>query len=181
MANLIRQDMADEPPDRLESIKEELESVQSATFWELEDLGYNFEYLTQDRKDQLQAFMEIPIDGGEGGSDGENGGIATETSPATSNPPSRRNRRRMRKGKSSNMLQVSPSSASTIGGQNSSGQSGGWKEAQGDLMTPGSTPSSLRPGSTRRSASRGSGGGLGRKGFQRVCPASRHLQFKANP
>jgi len=119
MANLIRQDMADEPPERLESIKEELESVQSATFWELEDRGYNFEYLTQDRKDQLQAFMEIPIDGGEGGSDGEDGGTATETSPATSNPPSRRNRRRMRKGKSSNMLQVSPSSASTIGGQNS--------------------------------------------------------------
>ena len=56
-AVMIRQDMADEPPERLESIKEELESVQSATFWELEDRGYNFEYLTLDRKSKLQNFM----------------------------------------------------------------------------------------------------------------------------
>lgn len=62
MAARIRQDMADEPPERLESIKMELESVQSATFWELEDRGYNFEFLTPDRKAQLDNFLALPFE-----------------------------------------------------------------------------------------------------------------------
>jgi hypothetical protein len=59
LAMTIRQDMADEPADRLESIKEELLSVQTATFWELEDRGYNFEYLTGLL---TQGFLGVPQD-----------------------------------------------------------------------------------------------------------------------
>lgn len=60
MAKVIRQDMSDEPTERLESIKMELESVQSATFWELEDRGYNFEFLAPERKAQLENFINLP-------------------------------------------------------------------------------------------------------------------------
>jgi hypothetical protein len=62
MAARIRQDMADEPAERLESIKMELESVQSATFWELEDRGYNFEFLAPERKAQLDNFLALPFE-----------------------------------------------------------------------------------------------------------------------
>ena len=40
----------------------ELESVQSATFWELEDRGYNFEFLTPDRKAELDNFLALPFE-----------------------------------------------------------------------------------------------------------------------
>ena len=56
-AMMIRQDMADEPPERLNSIREELESVESATFWELEDRGYNFEFLPLERRLKLDQFL----------------------------------------------------------------------------------------------------------------------------
>lgn len=62
MATRIRQDMADEPVERLVSIKMELESVQSATFWELEDRGYNFEFLAPERKAQLDNFLALPFE-----------------------------------------------------------------------------------------------------------------------
>lgn len=62
LATRIRQDMAEEPPERLESIKNELESVQSATFWELEDRGYNFEFLPPERKAQLENFLALPFE-----------------------------------------------------------------------------------------------------------------------
>ena len=37
----------EEPEERLLKIRDELESVRSVTFWELEDRGYNFEYIDE--------------------------------------------------------------------------------------------------------------------------------------
>lgn len=138
MASLIRNDMADEPPERLNSIKDELTAVQSATFWELEDRGYNFEYLSPVRKAKLAPFMEIPLVEE----------VPEAESAGSGQPVSRRARRRITRGKSQGQLQVSP--AENTGEFGGSVGPASWLEARGDLTTPGSTPSSLIPGSARR-------------------------------
>jgi hypothetical protein len=145
MAALIREDMADEPPERLESIQEELEAVQSATFWELEDRGYNFEYMSPDRKGALHDFMNILAE------DGGAGGEGQASANSSSAPPSRRERRRARRTKSTASLAVAAAGAGSENGSEHGGSNGRrpWREAANDCLTPGSTPSSLRPGRLR--------------------------------
>ena len=60
LAMLIREDFADEPEERLKSIRAELESVVSETFWELEDRGYNFEFIEDRRKARRSAAHFVP-------------------------------------------------------------------------------------------------------------------------
>jgi hypothetical protein len=56
-AREVFQDMRDELPARLASIRDELLAVESSTFWEITDRGTNFDYLPQARKDQLYRFF----------------------------------------------------------------------------------------------------------------------------
>jgi hypothetical protein len=56
-AREIFQDMAEEPPRRLRSIWHELESLQTREFWEVNDRGTNFDYLTEEQKEQLPVFF----------------------------------------------------------------------------------------------------------------------------
>ncbi|MBI5477607.1 MAG: DUF2254 domain-containing protein [Deltaproteobacteria bacterium] len=57
LARTIHADMADEKPDRLASIREELLSITTKDFWEVIDRGSNFDYLEPDRKAQLHTFF----------------------------------------------------------------------------------------------------------------------------
>jgi hypothetical protein len=57
LARTIYADMADEKPDRLASIREELLSITTKDFWEVIDRGSNFDYLEPDRKAQLHTFF----------------------------------------------------------------------------------------------------------------------------
>jgi hypothetical protein len=56
-ARKIRDDMADEPKDRLRSIWQELETLESREFWEVNDRGTNFDYLAPPQKAQLDTFF----------------------------------------------------------------------------------------------------------------------------
>jgi hypothetical protein len=56
-AKKIHADMADEPPDRLRSIWQELESLENREFWEVNDRGTNFDYLAPEQKAQLAEFF----------------------------------------------------------------------------------------------------------------------------
>jgi len=56
-ARKIRDDMADEPLDRLRSIWHELESLENREFWEVNDRGTNFDYLAPEQKAQLATFF----------------------------------------------------------------------------------------------------------------------------
>jgi hypothetical protein len=135
MATRIRQDMADEPVERLVSIKMELESVQSATFWELEDRGYNFEFLAPERKAQLDNFLALPFE--------------TESPNLTSHE--------LRMKKKANRSSSRGSGGTAVDTDMASPP---WKEAAtSDLMTPGSTPSSLLPNGQRKR--RGTAGSAG--------------------
>jgi Predicted membrane protein (DUF2254) len=53
----IQRDMADEPPDRLRSIWQELVSLESREFWEVNDRGTNFDYLSPEQKNRLADFF----------------------------------------------------------------------------------------------------------------------------
>jgi hypothetical protein len=57
VAKEIREDMKDEPPERLRSIWQELESLDTREFWEVNDRGTNFDYLTEAQKKQLDTFF----------------------------------------------------------------------------------------------------------------------------
>jgi hypothetical protein len=57
LARRIYTDMADERPERLRSIREELRNVQSKDFWEIIDRGTNFDYLPPERKERLEVFF----------------------------------------------------------------------------------------------------------------------------
>jgi hypothetical protein len=56
-ARLICRDMADEPAERLISIRRALESVTSKDFWEITDRGRNFEYMPPGQRSRLAEFF----------------------------------------------------------------------------------------------------------------------------
>ncbi len=56
-AKKIKDDMAEEPLDRLRSIWQELESLENREFWEVNDRGTNFDYLSPEQKAQLARFF----------------------------------------------------------------------------------------------------------------------------
>ena len=56
-ARRILADMEQERPERLISIREELQRITSKDFWEVSDRGGNFDYLEPARKDQLRVFF----------------------------------------------------------------------------------------------------------------------------
>ena len=58
-ARRIADDMAGEDPQRLATIREQLERVQSKEFWEIIDRGRNFEYMPSRQRAQLAAFFEL--------------------------------------------------------------------------------------------------------------------------
>ncbi|MDD9944606.1 MAG: DUF2254 domain-containing protein [Myxococcales bacterium] len=65
-ARRIYDDMVDEDPSRLASIRDELHAVRSAEYWEITDRGANFDYLPPERKACLDVFFgwfpELPPD-----------------------------------------------------------------------------------------------------------------------
>ncbi|MEM6292359.1 MAG: DUF2254 family protein [Myxococcota bacterium] len=56
-AREIQVDMTDEPSARMHSIWQELRSLDTREFWEVNDRGTNFDYLTPEQKDQLEVFF----------------------------------------------------------------------------------------------------------------------------
>lgn len=56
-ARLIYEDMRDERPERLRSLRAEMLSVGARDFWEIIDRGTNFDYMDPMRKEQLQVFF----------------------------------------------------------------------------------------------------------------------------
>ncbi len=56
-ARAIYQDMAQESPERLRSIRDEMLAVTSKQFWEVVDRGTNFDYIDDARKDKLREFF----------------------------------------------------------------------------------------------------------------------------
>lgn len=58
-ARRIYEDMRDERPERLASIRDELESVESKEFWEVIDRVQNFDYLPPDRKAMIARFFAM--------------------------------------------------------------------------------------------------------------------------
>lgn len=56
LARRIHEDMVNERPERLRSIREELLAVDEEDFWEVIDRGRNFDYLTPERKKALSVF-----------------------------------------------------------------------------------------------------------------------------
>jgi hypothetical protein len=56
LARRIHEDMKNERPERLRSIREELLAVVSEDFWEVIDRGRNFDYLAPPRKKALSVF-----------------------------------------------------------------------------------------------------------------------------
>ncbi|MCH9680385.1 MAG: DUF2254 domain-containing protein [Deltaproteobacteria bacterium] len=57
LAKRISKDMQDEPAERLSSIWNELRSLDTSEFWEVNDRGSNFDYLSPEQKDQLPVFF----------------------------------------------------------------------------------------------------------------------------
>ena len=61
-ARLIADDMAEEPHERLATIREQLERVTTKDFWEIIDRGRNFEYMpTEQRKCMARFFSWIDV------------------------------------------------------------------------------------------------------------------------
>jgi hypothetical protein len=56
-ARAIYEDMAQESPERLRSIRDEMLAVTSKEFWEVVDRGANFDYLDDARKEKLREFF----------------------------------------------------------------------------------------------------------------------------
>lgn len=56
-ARRIFEDMRSEQPQRLQSIRRELEAVKTAEYWEVSDRGINFEYLAPERRAALNLFF----------------------------------------------------------------------------------------------------------------------------
>jgi hypothetical protein len=57
MAKKIFEDMRNEKPERMKSIRDELLNITSKDFWEVIDRGTNFDYLPDDRKATLKTFF----------------------------------------------------------------------------------------------------------------------------
>ena len=57
LARRIFEDMKEERPDRLRSIRQELHRIDSKDFWEVIDRGENFDYLEPERKETLETFF----------------------------------------------------------------------------------------------------------------------------
>jgi hypothetical protein len=56
-AQTIYEDMKNEPPERLRSIRDEMLAVTSKDFWEVVDRGTNFDYVSAARKEKLSQFF----------------------------------------------------------------------------------------------------------------------------
>ncbi len=56
-ARRIFEDMKEERPDRLRSIRNELQRVESKDFWEIIDRGENFDYMEPERKKTIEIFF----------------------------------------------------------------------------------------------------------------------------
>jgi len=74
LARRIRNDMQGEPAERLASIWSELRTLDTREFWEVNDRGSNFDYLTPEQKEELPVFFgwfsalegkEAPAESGE--------------------------------------------------------------------------------------------------------------------
>ncbi len=57
-AEMIRDDMANELPDRLFAMRQELERVTTKDFWEIIDRGRNFEFMPPEQKAAMRTFFE---------------------------------------------------------------------------------------------------------------------------
>ena len=57
LARRIHKDMEQERPERLASIRDELRAIVSKDFWEVIDRGANFDYMSDERKRQLNTFF----------------------------------------------------------------------------------------------------------------------------
>lgn len=57
LAREIYRDMSAERPERLASIRDELNAVVSPDFWEVSDRGVNFEYLPPNQRAQMEVFF----------------------------------------------------------------------------------------------------------------------------
>jgi len=57
-ARIIYKDMAEEPDERLNTIRETLSAVESKDFWEIIDRGRNFEYMPDEQREKLAVFFE---------------------------------------------------------------------------------------------------------------------------
>ncbi len=58
-AREIYEDMREERPERLASIRDELLQVQAKEFWEVIDRVQNFDYLPPDRKEMIARFFSM--------------------------------------------------------------------------------------------------------------------------
>jgi Predicted membrane protein (DUF2254) len=56
-ARAIYEDMAQETPERLRSIRDEMLAITSKDFWEVVDRGTNFDYIDDARKEKLREFF----------------------------------------------------------------------------------------------------------------------------
>jgi hypothetical protein len=56
-AQAIYDDMKNESPERLRSIRDEMLAITSKDFWEVVDRGTNFDYVSEARKEKLQQFF----------------------------------------------------------------------------------------------------------------------------
>jgi hypothetical protein len=56
-ARRIQADMRDEPADRMRGIWQQLAALHTPEFWEVNDRGSNFDYLSEDQKRQLPLFF----------------------------------------------------------------------------------------------------------------------------
>jgi hypothetical protein len=57
-ARLIFRDMEHDPPERLASIRQELERVETKDFWEIIDRGRNFEFMPKAQREAMARFFE---------------------------------------------------------------------------------------------------------------------------
>ena len=57
-AEMIRDDMANELPDRLLAMRHELERVTTKDFWEIIDRGRNFEFMPPEQKAAMRTFFD---------------------------------------------------------------------------------------------------------------------------
>lgn len=57
LARRIFEDMRHEPKERLRSIRQELEAIEDAEFWEVTDRGVDFDWMPAAQKQQLDAFF----------------------------------------------------------------------------------------------------------------------------
>ncbi len=57
-ARTIADDMSEEPPERLKTIRAQLEGVTTKDFWEIIDRGRNFEYMPESQRSQMVRFFD---------------------------------------------------------------------------------------------------------------------------